>query len=206
MSANRGPILVLDAFGVIYRPGDDVQGLLIPFIADQGGTRDQQRIESLYREASLGKIDARQFWSAVGLDPRLEDEYLSHHEMVDGVHEFLLAANKAFSAIACLSNDVSAWSRKLRERHRLATAIPNWMVSGDLGLRKPAPEIYARMLQMLGVAGDRIVFVDDRVSNLDAARAFGIHTVWMRPAGAAETAHAVARSLRDVLPLADRAH
>ncbi|HEX7927905.1 MAG TPA: hypothetical protein VF678_09945, partial [bacterium] len=82
----RAPILVLDAFGVLYRPGDDVAGVLIPFVAEKGGMADGARVHALYREASLGRIAAAAFWKAVGVDPALEDEYLQRIRLVAGVH------------------------------------------------------------------------------------------------------------------------
>ncbi len=46
-----------------------------------------------------------------------------------------------------------------------------------LGMRKPDAEIYRRALDILGVPADRIVFVDDRKGNTDAAAAAGIHAI-----------------------------
>jgi putative hydrolase of the HAD superfamily len=47
-----------------------------------------------------------------------------------------------------------------------------------LGIRKPDRAIYERMLSILGVQPARVMFVDDRVKNLDAARKLGIRTVY----------------------------
>lgn len=46
-------------------------------------------------------------------------------------------------------------------------------ISGHLGCIKPDPEIYARLEQGAGLPVDRILFVDDRPENIDAARARG---------------------------------
>lgn len=73
---NHPAILVLDAMGVIYPVSDDVRDLLVPFIQEHGGEADTSRIEALYRETSLGRKSARDFWRAVGLDPELEEKYL----------------------------------------------------------------------------------------------------------------------------------
>jgi putative hydrolase of the HAD superfamily len=72
---------------------------------------------------------------------------------------------------------VSSWSLKLRRRFELEQWIDVWFISGDLGLRKPSPEIYLRTIEQLGVAPQDITFVDDRPRNLDAAKALGLHTV-----------------------------
>ena len=63
----RPRVLALDAMGVIYKNGDDVKDLLIPFISKSGGTEDTALIENQYHAASLGKISAEKFWQSVGL-------------------------------------------------------------------------------------------------------------------------------------------
>jgi hypothetical protein len=38
--------------------------------------------------------------------------------------------------LACLSNDVSEWSKLLRERFGLSEYITDWFISADIGVRK----------------------------------------------------------------------
>jgi membrane-bound metal-dependent hydrolase YbcI (DUF457 family) len=66
MSLNAAPVLVLDAMGVIYRVGDDVGQLLVPFIRREGGVHDIRRIEGHYLPASLGAISSGEFAFARG--------------------------------------------------------------------------------------------------------------------------------------------
>ena len=56
------------------------------------------------------------------------------------------------------------------------------MISGEIGIRKPAPEIYALAAERLGRAPERCVFVDDLAGNLKPARAIGMATVLHRDA------------------------
>ena len=106
--------VVLDAMGVIFRAADDVADLLIPFVRAYGGALDAEAIQSTYIDASLGVISADEFWIGVGLDPSVEDEYLSKHALVPGVRDFLVMARDKDIPVWCLSNDVGRWSRKLR--------------------------------------------------------------------------------------------
>src|SRR3990172_8074431 len=99
-------ILVLDAMGVIYRTGDDVADLLVPFIREQGGTADDELIDAAYRQASLGQTTAAEFWLRVGVPHELEDDYLRRHVLTDGVVALLERARTRFNHICCLSNDV----------------------------------------------------------------------------------------------------
>ena len=69
---------------------------------------------------------------------------------------------------------MSEWSQYITEYHRLDPYFKQKLVSGDIGLRKPDPEIYAYTLKALGVSGEDCLFVDNSVENLRAAEAFGI--------------------------------
>lgn len=177
------PVLALDAMGVLYETGDDVGELLVPFVRRRGSTATAAEIEQAYLAASYGQIDAPSFWERIGLAPALEDEYLAGHRLSAGARELLDGATDLFDSICCLSNDVAAWSAKLRRRHGLEPAIPLWFVSGEIGLRKPDPGIYRHMRVHLGGSGKGILFVDDRVANLDAARKLGLRTLLFDPAG-----------------------
>ena len=55
---------------------------------------------------------------------------------------------------------------------RLHTVI----VSGEEGLIKPDPAIYALTCQRVGLAPDEMLFIDDSRPNIDAAAALGFHT------------------------------
>ncbi len=51
------------------------------------------------------------------------------------------------------------------------------VISGEVGMRKPEPEIFAHTLELLGVRADETVFVDDLLPNVEAARALGLVAV-----------------------------
>ena len=195
--------LVLDAMGVIYEAADDVAELLVPFISAHGGTTDAPAVEGIYRRASLGQITAEELWRLAGVDASLEDEYLLMHRLFIGLLEFLPSALDRFDRILCLSNDVSEWSVKLRKRLGLERFISGWFVSGDLGVRKPSPEIYERMLTLTGLRPEDIVFVDDRPGNVTAAQALGITGVlWDANGDCSSEGFPIARSFPDILDCA----
>lgn len=83
--------------------------------------------------------------------------------------------------LACLSNDVSEWSLNLRNRFGLDRLITDWVISGDVGYRKPDPEIYQELLRRLQVMPSEVLFIDDRVKNLTAAATLGFHVIGFGP-------------------------
>ncbi len=180
-------LVVLDAMGVIYRHGNDVEDLLIPFVEDNGGTANHADIRENYRQTSLGRMTTAEFWAAVGVEgdaAQLDRAYLSQFRMTGGLLAFLDKLNHKKVPVACLSNDVSLWSRLLRQGFNLDTKIGPWIISGDIGARKPDPAIYEALRTTVGAPFDVYLFIDDRIENLDAARELGMRTALFAPNGA----------------------
>ena len=176
-------VLILDGMGVIYSVSDDVRDLLCPFVAEKGGTLDAMKIGRLYREASLGHISAAEFWRGVDVDPRLEDAYLQRHQLTAGTIKFLDAVKLKGIVMWLLSNDVPQWSVKLRARFGLEPYFHGFVVSGDVGVRKPDTAIYKILMECVAAHPQDLLFVDDSRKNLDAAAALGLQTMLFSPAG-----------------------
>jgi HAD superfamily hydrolase (TIGR01509 family) len=174
-------VVVLDAMGVMYVDGDDVGQLLLPFIKEKGLDSPRSVVEPLYFRCSRGEFSTEELWRRLGADgdtATWDDEYVSRYSLSAGVHEFLNRMASKKTRIAALTNDTSSWSRRLRRRFQIDERINPWIVSGDVGHRKPNPEMYRSLLEAIpAVPPERMLFVDDRVANLDAAAQFGLKTV-----------------------------
>jgi len=161
------PVLVLDAMGVIYDHGDDVNELLVPYVRSLGCTMSQSQINACYIQCSLGRITSTQLWEELGVANRANDvDYVSRHRLMPGVMDVLRLAKLREWTLACLSNDVAEWSLLLRRRFALESFITEWVISGDVGSRKPEWPIYEQLMASVGVSGESIMFVDDREKNL----------------------------------------
>ena len=171
----RKRTIVLDAMGVIYRAQDDVGELLVPFIRSHGVSIDTGFLNTLYEKVSLGHLDVDEFWTELGLSPTVEDAYLAGHELNEGVLDFLKFARNAGIDVWCLSNDVSRWSSKLRQRFALEDLFVGFVISADIGFRKPSEEAYRCLISRMGFVPS--LFVDDRAVNVSRARSVGIPSV-----------------------------
>jgi HAD superfamily hydrolase (TIGR01509 family) len=203
-SSNK--LLALDAMGVIYAEADDGLNLLYPYIVEKGGCRDISEIIKLYNAASLGGMSSAEFWKSAGVDPALEDEYLLRHRLSEGLTEFLDEMRSRGTELWCLSNDVSEWSRKLRERFGLDRYFRGFVISGDAGTRKPDPAIYLCLLEEAGFRPQDAVFVDDRLRNIEAADALGITAILFNPAPQESQGHkyAIVRTFAELLNVLQR--
>jgi 2-haloacid dehalogenase len=70
------------------------------------------------------------------------------------------------------------WSAELYphapRRFDVLALFEDVVVSGEVGLAKPDPRIYTLVAERAGLPPGRLVFVDDRRVNVDAARAAGM--------------------------------
>jgi len=77
--------------------------------------------------------------------------------------------------------------------------MQGFLISGDVGVRKPERAMFEHLLRKTGARADEIVFVDDSIANLDAAAAFGIQTILFADNGEPEGGHLVVCNCDDLV-------
>ena len=167
--------------GVVFTVGDDVEGLLIPYIRTRKPEADPQSIKDAYLAASLGKMPSREFWALMGIAQSdisaVEQDYLEQSFSLDAGFLPCAKALKSRYSLALLSNDISEWSRFLRVFYNIEPLLAAAFISGDLGVRKPDPQIYRIALERLDAKPSECVFIDDMPERVDAARELGISAI-----------------------------
>ena len=76
----------------------------------------------------------------------------------------------------------NSWGTRRYPRDVLTELFDGVVISGEVGIRKPAPEIYALGAQSIGLEPETCVFVDDLPFNLAPAAELGMATVLHRTA------------------------
>jgi putative hydrolase of the HAD superfamily len=79
--------------------------------------------------------------------------------------------------VLALNNESRELNDYRIDRFELARRFDGFLSSCYLGLAKPDPAIYMRMLQIVHRAPESCVFVDDRTGNIESAVELGIHGV-----------------------------
>jgi epoxide hydrolase-like predicted phosphatase len=106
-----------------------------------------------------------------------------------GPDEAMIAAVRAARAAGLRTGLLSnSWSVDDYDRGLLAELFDARVISGEVGLRKPDPAIYALAAERMGLAPEAIAFVDDLPGNLKPARALGMTTIAHRGDAAATLA------------------
>ena len=107
---------------------------------------------------------------AEGLIERLFGRLRADPVMQDAVAAFKAAGVRT----GLLSN---SWGTRTYDRARFAALFDVLVISGEEGIRKPQPELYAIAAARMGLQPTELVFVDDLKGNLKPARALGMATV-----------------------------
>ena len=148
--------------------------------------REDQAARDLLGELEEGQISnaefERRFASMLGVaDPeRLIERLFGGMQPDEAMLDAVAAARRAGVRTGLVSN---SWGEEGYDRARFGELFDVLVISGEIGIRKPAPEIYALAAERLGRPPERCVFVDDLAGNLKPARAIGMATVLHRDAG-----------------------
>jgi putative hydrolase of the HAD superfamily len=146
---------------------------------------DSQDARRLVVELECGRIDEAAFEPAFaailgvrrdGLIERMWSRTRPDREFAETV----LAARRAGIRTGLLSN---SWGAGRYQRDRFGELFDAVVISGEVGLRKPQPAIYALAARSLGVEPSACVFVDDFYANLQPAQELGMATVLHTEAG-----------------------
>jgi putative hydrolase of the HAD superfamily len=78
----------------------------------------------------------------------------------------------------------NSWSTSHYDRALLAELFDAVVISAEVGLHKPQPEIYLLASKRLGVEPERCMFIDDLRENCAGAQAVGMTAILHRDAAA----------------------
>jgi putative hydrolase of the HAD superfamily len=148
------------ALAGIFRSNHQARELLIGF--------EEGRIEEAQFEMGLGELLG--VAEAEGLIDRLFSGSLVEEPMVAAVK----AARSAGLRTGLISN---SWGTTRYPHDLLGELFDGVILSGEVGMRKPAPRIYELGLEAIGMQARQCVFVDDLPFNLAPALELGMAVV-----------------------------
>jgi HAD superfamily hydrolase (TIGR01509 family) len=148
-------------------------------------------IEALRQRAFQGQITREQYCEAIlrlyGVTrpehfvrgKQILDEDANNVEFFDGVRETLLALKERAYLLGIITDTTLPVHVKLGwfDHGGFGHVWDSIVSSKELGIRKPAPQIYQAALQQLGIPSERAVFVGHKASELEGARAVGMKTI-----------------------------
>lgn len=164
----------------------------------------------LYMDASLGRLHPNELWRRLRrtvdlgcLPAGQEDaEFLARIRLCAPSIPDALSKLKERYALAVLSNYVGRWARSLLERDGVMPLLDAVLISSDVGVRKPAPVIYERVCELLGVAPRLAAYVGDEEEDLIGCQAVGMLPVFIPGQDSASSVGLRIETISDLLHLA----
>lgn len=125
----------------------------------------------------LGRVLARFADEDIDYDPRYDPDW----ESEDRPEVWALVRDLAASPLrqAVLTNDATAWLGERWWETWPPRSLFDAVVDVEtIGVRKPAPEAFRHVLDVLGVQPSAAIFVDDMHVNCSGAEEVGMHSHW----------------------------
>jgi epoxide hydrolase-like predicted phosphatase len=137
------------------------------------------------RQLELGEISESEFEQAFGRRLGLKDPVHLIDSMFAGMKPDppMVAAVKGVRAAGIRTGMISnSWSTEHYDRKLLAELFETVVISAEVRMHKPQPEIYRLAADRLGVDPAECIFVDDLRENCEGAEAVGMTAIRHRSA------------------------
>jgi FMN phosphatase YigB (HAD superfamily) len=157
------------------------EGLLSCFA---GELLEQLLLGRISEERYLAQIVAREGWP-IGIEALKAIIRRNFHREVEGAIELLTELDGDYD-LALLSDHAVEWIAYIRSIHPFLERFGHTFFSYELGGLKREPATFCRVLDMLQVAAEECLFIDDSPKNIGAAESAGIPSIRFRNAGQLE--------------------
>jgi putative hydrolase of the HAD superfamily len=179
--------LVLDYGEVLSRPQRPGAQALMSAVLGVSETVMHEAYWRHRREYDLG-LPVEDYWAQVADDLGVPIDTHQRAELIDidvdswtdyREETWTLASQfrQDGGRVAMLSNGVPEIVSRIRQDRDLPALFDVVVISYEVALAKPEPEIYRLTLDRLGVLPGDALFVDDRAENIDAAAELGLRTL-----------------------------
>ncbi len=141
-----------------------------------------------------GHLDGQQFARRFIDEAELNvdtDEFVEHFmkwpaRLFDGVPQMLSTLSEKYRLAALSNSNALHWPMIMQDM-QLASLIPDCVSSHQIGVMKPDRQAFERLLDIIDVPADEILFLDDNQPNVDMAESLGMQAVKVTTAGGVET-------------------
>lgn len=140
--------------------------------------------DNIWIPLNLGRITAKQamqlYQDKLGLKSEETDELwqqvLDTQDPVPGSLELMQQAKAAGYGIYALSDNVHEIVDHLKSNHDFWPLFDGAVISAEVDLLKPDPEIYRHLLSLHGLIAEETIFMDDMPKNVEGAQSVGMRS------------------------------
>ena len=147
--------------------------------------------KGIYGELEEGTLPPEEFRARVLAESRPgskpEDVDRCMYALLDGVTESTVSAVKSVAGryplyILSNNNPISmVFCQQAMDKAGIGNLFTDKFISCDMKMLKPSEAFYREVIRRVGAAPEEIVFIDDSLVNVQAARAVGIDARWLEP-------------------------
>lgn len=170
------PLIIFDFFGVLSSE------IAVLWFTKHFSREEAKKIkEEIVGNADLLKIDLSAMFNALSekvnkspeqVEKEWYDALIINEELVNYIMEL-----RKNNHIALLSNAPSEMLNKILEKYNLYRLFDKMVISSNVGIAKPDPRIYKKVLDLFQNQFNKVCFIDDNLPNLIPAEKLGIHTI-----------------------------
>lgn len=171
--------IIFDFFGVISSevaprwfkenfPADEAVILKEQFVypADTGEISDETLFSNLSKKTGIEPEKIRKAWLSLA---RIDPEVI-----------FLIESLKPHHKIALATNASAGFIRNVLADNNLEHLFDNIIISSEIGVAKPDPLFFKKMLEILKEKPENMIFIDDNPANIESAKSLGIESILFR--------------------------
>jgi putative hydrolase of the HAD superfamily len=148
-----------------------------PWQPDATGWPAMEAWEAFEKGLLTPDVFAQQFVEQVDLNiepSRFIEEFAAWTRgFFPGATEMLAALRPGYRLVALSNSNEVHWARNAALG--VSQEFERAFSSHEIGLRKPAAEIFEHVLQAMDLAPHEVTFFDDQQANIDGAKAVGLH-------------------------------
>ena len=173
--------LILDADGVLIHGKTFSERLARDYDVDRD--KEKEFFTGKFQECLVGKADLKEsiapYLTSFGwkgtvdelLDYWFAEEYILNKELI----EYVGALRKAGVRVVLATNQEKYRTQYMLDHMGFDGVFDKIYSSAHLGLKKPAVEFFAHLVEDMQVDKDQVLFWDDDQRNIDGALEYGIH-------------------------------
>ena len=145
------------------------------------GYKQKGEFEESSRLVDIGHISEQEFYRQLSdlsgqtvesIEAVFGDKQLIDQEMVD-----LIEVLGRHYKIGLLSNSSGEYLRPILQSYDIARFFDEIVVSAEIGMIKPRPEIFEHILEKMNLKAGEAIFIDDNPHNVAAAASLGIYSI-----------------------------
>jgi putative hydrolase of the HAD superfamily len=178
--------IIWDVGGVLVRTEDISSRTLLAESLGQSAFELENNVYSseIGILAQLGKIGIEEYWDktlqSFGLSLADLADFRQRFWAGDRLDENLVAEIRRLHQVyktGLLSNALPGLRSLIQDDWQIADAFDVLIISSEIGLMKPDPQVYQLAAEELEISLNDAVFIDDNPLNIDAAKSIGMHVI-----------------------------